>query len=392
MPKYSAAALSQMRQFCLDAVDFLNDHETILTPTSENRGTRQAQLVVKNVFGVGSQDAPSFINTRCKIADECDIRPSQQLANDFNYFKNTFMQLKFTIDDSIGSGSLNNSQIAKLRGTFNGFSSWLGNLLDGYLRDAIPARRLDNGQPARYTDLWNQLVINAVCALPVSEQTQQRVRSLASDGVSMAALLDSPTPDASKPLTPITVPQEGSKKLLDQLDKIYSAQNDHFYVVITKSTQASANTVAIIGKLKEQDDQLEDILYRVMATADNSDYTRTELKEARQGIKDLLGLSDEVFYDGSVGTKQLYDYSVFAHESENNSLFEIRTRCEEIRDFVDNIRDDTADLPESVADILERLTNLQTDMDKLGAALAQMIDIQQSWYNDLVSRINALQQ
>lgn len=238
----------------------------------------------------------------------------------------------------------------------------------------------------------------SICYIKVSGQAVFRCQ----DVINAAKTISISTKgNPSEVLAPIPVIETGTTRLLELLEKIYRVNNDNFYVCIRRATEAS-----------DYSGEAVDMLKRMSKIAQFINDSRTELLEARKGIKDLLGL-DEKFYPDSVSNIEISDSikeccqdilddlvvildRVNAiHQSENDALFEIRTRVNEIKTIVTTIETSTTDIKQFIKDQLTISDTYARDLvqkaqDNILAYIQQVADTSNAQYVDLVERISAI--
>lgn len=191
----------------------------------------------------------------------------------------------------------------------------------------------------------------------------------------------------TEPLASVAMNDFTTQKLFDLLERLYRMQNNNFYVVIKRSTESSLGITTMLRDFETTVSYILEVLSRI-------NDQRIELKEARQGIKDLIGLGDK-FYPGSVSTIELLEYMTFAHESENNALFEINTRAQEIKSYVEAIRLDTQDIKiyidQRFNELIEYNTNLHnTITDSLEIIRTDLATQMQQNQQQLIDMIIAI--
>lgn len=410
MPKYSQEGILTVIQLIGRAKNWINQLYPYTSPgMMEYLPQRQAASVIIQT-ATGSSTDP-VLGQACPLANESTIRGNAGLNNpSFSYIRELDRLVPILKTD------MPEIDVVRVNAVFSSYVAWAEQVI-AYLKQPIPNIHIPTGKILESTNLTvldqqvNPFYYKCGIIPPASLigdgeliiEDSRYVLEASTAGSQIPNTPDAPLPDrplqplpepANTVMAPITVPRNGAGKLFELMNRLYNKINNEHYVIITRADQIKA-------KLETLYEYIDLTLVVARTTNLNVLDTRTELKEARQGVKDLLGLGDK-FYEGSVSTIELLDRLNEVHQSENDVLYEIRVRTQEIKSYTEAIREDTQLINEKLdalkIQITENFTQTNEYINNLVATsetniLARIEQMRQEQYEQTVSiiqRINAV--
>lgn len=348
MPSYNDGVLSNVRDWLVQCNAALQASLQFIDP---DRG----EYDISQFFQYTDNSEPQG-------STQCDISGNPSLTSSINQSISNTQQAIVALSSG---NNLDLQTVNNIKSVINSNVATLRNLKD-HLSAPIPTYESGGNIPVisglfssrcakpvdSLSDLFqNNIFLNVV----VPESILNGLLDLSVSGATLPDDLDyAEEIPPSEPLAHVQMDDFTTQKLFDLIERLYRMQNNNFYVVIRRSTEASLNTTTM---LKDFETTVSYILETMRRIHDQ----RVELKEARQGIKDLLGLGDK-FYEGSVSTIELLEYMEFAHQSENDALYEINIRAQEIKSYVEAIRLDTQDLKAYIDQKTQEINQYNLDL------------------------------
>lgn len=330
MPKFTASSISSAKSLITQINTWIDAVSPYITTVRGDYRTRiQNEAIIIEGDNIGGT---------CPIAQ---FTISQGNVGLFNNSIDVSQEL--TSANGVLKQDMSPYEVSIVNSAFLQFQGWAENVI-AYLSENITL--LDERTNAFAFDFNT----NTLCGVKPPATLTAQGRTLVSNAQNVLQQVTAPEASGEIPeppttvTDPISVPVNSAKKLFQLMDKLYTKVNNEHYVIITRVNQIKA----IVSDLKEA---ILDNLAAIKLVQSNIFNNRTELKEARQGIKDLIGLGDTKFYPGSVSTIELMDRMDEIHQSENDALFEIRTRANQINN--------------SLPDIVNQLTAIKAQLDRM---------------------------
>lgn len=407
MPKFSNAGIARVIQLIGETKNWINQLYPYTSPgMMEYLPQRQSQSVIIEVSS-GSTTDPA-LGSVCPLANESTIRGNAQLNNvSFSLIKELDALIPLLKEE------MREIDVVRVNAVFASFVSWAESVIN-YLKQPIPNIHIPTGKvlESRSLNIANvelnpfyykcgiippaTLIGDGELLIEDSRyvlETSNGIRPPSTNPNTPPPATDfTPLPEpVDTVMAPITVPENGASRLFNLMERLYGKINNEHYIIITRITQTKAELATLY-------EYIDLTLVTARMTNLNVLDNRTETKEARQGIKDLLGLGEK-FYPGSVSTIELLERMNVIHQSENDVLYEIRVRCQEIKSYVEEIRADTLDIDVKLealkTQIQENFTQTNQYINQVIAALetnilARIEQMRQEQYQQTLAIIETI--
>lgn len=352
MPTFTASSIAEATTLINNIDGWIQQVNIYISPIiGDYTSTRQSQSVIIQGDNIGAT---------CPVANISEILGNQGL---FNNSVDVFNEL--TSINSLLNTTMSDLNVSKVQSAFSSFVSWAKNV-NQFLASPIPNIHITTGAvlfaPSNSGINTTGTIFNFCGIIPPSSlistgndliNRAQNVLNFVNDPEAPEVI---PEP-VDTVMAPITVPENGASRLFELMERLYKKINNEHYIIITRANQINVNVLDLAEYIGQ-------VLAGLKGIQTNVYENRTELKEARQGIKDLLGLGDK-FYEGSVSTIELLERMNAIHQSENDVLYEIRVRVTENNSYLEAIRNDTIDID-------DKITELNTKLDTLNTSLAEV--------------------